>query len=171
MPKKFDEEQTLLDKSAWGDGPWQREPDFVRFRHLGLPCLITRQDHSGHLCGYVAVPLGHPWHGEDYDAIDAEVHGRITYCNPCAHNVCHVPKPGESDDVWWVGFDCAHGMSDYRPFKVPIPDGLTPELLALVTQLEAFNAHGTYRDLAYVHAEVLGLADQARSAQGWTKHL
>ena len=27
---------------------------------------------------------------------------------------CHIPLPGESDNVWWLGFDCGHYM-DVQP--------------------------------------------------------
>lgn len=51
--------------------------------------------------GYVGVPEGHPWYGKDYDSIDCNVHGGLTYgdyfCPTC-----------EPDGLYWVGFDCAH---------------------------------------------------------------
>lgn len=51
--------------------------------------------------GYVGVPNGHPWFGKDYDAINAEVHGGLTYASDCVP----TQKP---DGRWWVGFDTAH---------------------------------------------------------------
>lgn len=36
--------------------PWEGEPDWLRFRHLGLRCYIIRHRRGGHLCGYVEVP-------------------------------------------------------------------------------------------------------------------
>lgn len=76
----------------------------------GFACLIRRTN-IGIWCGYVAVPPGHPWHGKHYDAVDADVHGGLTYAEPCSGEICHVPQPGESDDVWWLGFDCGHYFS------------------------------------------------------------
>lgn len=32
-----------------------------------------------HLCGYLAVPEGHPWYGKHYGDIGADVHGGLTY--------------------------------------------------------------------------------------------
>jgi hypothetical protein len=110
-----------IDKSKWGPGPWQDEPDRVLFEAHGFPCLIVRVPHSGHLCGYVAVPPGHPWHGKGYDDVrtkDGEwpdAHGGLTYAGACSGTICHVPKPGEPDDVWWLGFDHAH-CGDSSPF-------------------------------------------------------
>ena len=47
-------------------------------------------------------------HGKDYNALDVEVHGGLTYAGECSGSICHVPKPGEPDNVFWFGFDCAH---------------------------------------------------------------
>lgn len=163
----FDEEATTIDKKTWGDGPWQDEPDRALWRHRGLPCIITRQPQSGHLCGYVGVPLGHPWHGKGYDDVDATVHGGLTYARACEGDVCHVPKPGESDDVWWLGFDCSH-YRDYAPGRAAMMRELSrkhPELLPPRDR----NEDETYMDIDYVQAEVQRLANQARVAQGWRK--
>jgi hypothetical protein len=100
-------------KAAWGDGPWQTEPDRLEWRHAGLPCLATRGP-GGHWCGYVAVPPGHPCHGKPYDDVDVDVHGGLTYAKRCEGHICHVPKPGEPDEVWWLGFDTCHA-GDYAP--------------------------------------------------------
>ncbi len=42
-----------IDRSGWGRGPWDAEPDRVEFEHTGLPCLL-RRNRSGHL--YDVVP-------------------------------------------------------------------------------------------------------------------
>lgn len=66
------------DRSAWGNGPWLDEPDEVEFEHAGYACSI-RRSRLGALLGYVAVPLGHPWHDNHYDCIEADVHGGLTF--------------------------------------------------------------------------------------------
>lgn len=43
-----------------------------------FPCSIWRNK-MGVLCGYIGVPRGHPWYGEEYSEINAHVHGGITY--------------------------------------------------------------------------------------------
>lgn len=61
----------------------------------GFDCEIREIEWSGHLCGYVKIPEGHPSHGKDYFDIDVDVHGGLTY--------------GQfRDDGYWIGFDCAH---------------------------------------------------------------
>ncbi len=102
-----------IDKSTWGEGPWQAEPDRAEWEHAGLPCLAIR-NRSGVWCGYAAVPPGHPSHGQDYNDVPVEVHGGLTYGSLCDGHICHVPKPGDPDDVYWFGFDCHHG-GDFGP--------------------------------------------------------
>lgn len=127
MTSTAERSYTTVDKTTWGPGPWQDEPDKMQWidEATGLDCLIVR-NRLGALCGYVGVPPEHPWHGlayggvgEDYDnAPDAiiDVHGGLTYADACqedvaeAEGICHVPAPGRPDNVWWFGFDCAHSF-------------------------------------------------------------
>lgn len=153
------------DKAAWGNGPWLSEPDRVDFTHAGLPCLLLRGP-FGAWCGYVAVLPGHPWHGlgysqciEKHDHDDewscydhcpgskVSVHGGLTYAGPCRPPICHVPAAGESDDVWWFGFDCSHAY-DYVP---------------RLAMLGSSGLADVYRDLAYVRYEAEQLAEQLAS--------
>lgn len=149
--------ERVIDKSTWGNGPWQNEPDKLNWKtEAGLPGMIVRNG-SGALCGYVAVAKGHPLFevaynaGDDYSASPEgtlEVHGGITYSNKCAGHICHVPEPGEPDDVWWFGFDCAHS-GDFCPSFGRMMPGI------LQTRF-----HESYKDIAYVRAEVEKLAKQ-----------
>jgi hypothetical protein len=137
-----DADSTLC--ATWGAGPWQSEPDRAEWMtEAGLPGLIVR-NHMGALCGYVAVPPGHPLHGKHYGEVDVSCHGGLTYAEACHGDICHKAAPGEPDNVWWFGFDCAHAF-DLVPavhacFPMPVPV--------------------TYRDLAYVKEEVEDLAGQ-----------
>ena len=65
----------------------------------GLKAVVIAQD-MGHRCGYVSVPKEHPWYGKDYNEVDLDVHGGVTYA-------------GMRDDLWWFGYDCAH-LGDAR---------------------------------------------------------
>lgn len=140
-------EESFTDKSAWPAGPWRDEPDRVEWRYRGLPCLIVRTDHTGALCGYVGLPPEHPSRDAGDDKFS--VHGGLTYGAPCDEDgkICHVPLPGESADVLWIGFDTAHA-GDLMP-------GMGLRF-----------AGDVYRDLAYVRAEVESLADQVRALEG-----
>src|SRR5688572_8992423 len=95
---------SYVDKSAWGAGPWQDEPDRVEWRSHGFPCLVVRSEVMGALCGYVGVPPGHPLHGIHYGELETEleVHGGLTFSANCDEDgkICHVPQVGEAEDVW-----------------------------------------------------------------------
>lgn len=104
----------VVDRTGWPKGPWDDEPDRVEWRSHGYPALIVRSETSGSLCGYVGVQPGHPAHGKHRDEVDVTTHGGLTYSDACRGDICHVPAPGEPDDVWWLGFDTAHA-GDYAP--------------------------------------------------------
>lgn len=177
----MEETRTRIEKitrKGWSRGPWDNEPDRIEWRDARavpvLPCLIVRGP-SGALCGYVAVPPGHPWHGKDH--VDADVHGSITYTEKCqaGGHICHVPQLGESDDVWWVGFDCAHSGdgqpgrdADYRKIYADMLASEDPEVRSRAwtfAERPGFGIFGeepVYRDERYVRRQVEKLADQAR---------
>jgi len=149
-------EYTTVDKSTWGAGPWQTEPDKMQFSDPinGLPCLIVRNG-MGALCGYVGVPTSHPLFGKNYGkAENISVHGGLTFADACDpgspedHGICHIPGPGESNQVWWFGFDCAHHND-----LIPAYPAMTPEFKKMM-------ATNTYRNVAYVKAQIASLAQQ-----------
>lgn len=155
---------TLLHKSLWGPGPWRHEPDRVEWQtDTDYPALALRSSVTGSWCGYIAVPPGHPWHGREHDELDVEVHGGLTYSGGCVGEICHVTVPGEPDDVWWLGFDCAHVL-DHCPAlhammrDVALSAGALP---AFVTQVAKWPAK--YRTLEFVRRQVEELGDQARA--------
>lgn len=158
-----------VDRAGWPEGPWMQEPDRVQWRtRAGLPGLIVRAS-SGAWCGYVAVAPGHPLHAKGYeDAEDISVHGGLTFSGGCTGPICHVPAPGEPDEVHWFGFDCSHHgdwspthsyalwLSVGKPDWATLPDG-------------NIWGHGTYRDLAFVRGQVERLAEQLAAYAEITK--
>jgi hypothetical protein len=127
----------IIPRIGWGPGPWDGEPD--RFEWVddatGFPCLVVRHPLFGSLCGYVAVPPGNPFWGLDRTADPVrglDVHDNVTYAASCMDVadipegaqesewfhpellVCHVPEPGQPDDVWWLGFAASH-HTDVQP--------------------------------------------------------
>lgn len=142
-----------VDKSKWPVGPWSTEPDKLEWRdaETGLPCLLVRVGHHGALCGYVAVPPAHPAHGLRWSADALEnisVHGGLSYSDKCdaGGSICYKANQGEPDDVWWLGFDCAHSGD------------LAPRL--------GSSSRETYRDVPYVQAECRSLARQLAKLGG-----
>lgn len=172
MSTTADRQYTTQDKSEWGRGPWQDEPDKLQWvdQTTGLDCLVVRSN-LGALCGYVGVPSEHPWHGIDYcgradgqptdpddymddweSRIDSriEAHGGLTYSAACqegeteSEGICHVPLPGRPADVWWLGFDTAHSGD------------LVPGMHARGLEF----GDETYRTVGYVQRECARLAEQ-----------
>lgn len=150
-----------LDRTEWSDGPWNREPDRVEFRHAGFPCLMRRNS-QGIWCGYVGVPPGHPWFGVKSIDQEGDVHGGVTYAEACDGDqlwgICHVPQPGEPDHVFWIGFDCGH-WADFVPGYQRYNAEIDKRMLAFGAEF-----HRRYRNINFVRGEVRSLADQAAVA-------
>ena len=164
-------EYKTRDRSEWGSGPWDNEPDKVQFiePQTGLPALAVR-NLSGNWCGYVGVDSSHPYYEKDfYDCLcdpacedywgddcnkisyAIDVHGDVTFANRCndseefpvSERICHIVEPGESDDVWWIGFDTMHAWD------------LSPNM---GSRYEASDQ--IYRSLSYVKNQISKMAVQ-----------
>lgn len=149
-------EYSFIDKSKWARGPWDEEPDKVQWQdeRTGLPCLAVRHPSLGQLCGYVAVKKGHPYYKRsDEEKFDVFCHGGVTFSGACdgdeEKGICHKPAVGEPDNVWWIGFDCAHAGD------------LAPGLAYTISTVGGKPWHeDVYRDLAYVKNQCANLAQQ-----------
>jgi hypothetical protein len=150
-PPKYDPTINTRDPKEWGDGPWQNEPDRLEFKSHGFDCLIQRVEWSGHLCGYVAVPEGHPYFGKNYNDVPAEAHGGLTYSEHCNGHICHKADEG-SPEVWWLGFDCAHG-GDLIPSSRALDR-------AMGWRPGFRSTYDTYKTIEYVKRHVEQLAEQ-----------
>jgi hypothetical protein len=117
-----------------------------------MDCLVVRGP-NGALCGYVAVTEGHPAFKADYNRVQVRVHGGLTYGNMCQPDgkICHVPRPGYPDHVYWLGFDCSHS-GDLSPGATFQYGGRSLRYPAPFCEL--------YRDLHYVISECCQLAEQ-----------
>ena len=119
---------------------WLTEPNDKEFESNGLKCIIHRHPSLKHLCGYIAVPLGHKLYGVDYsklyDWMDIQVHGGLTYA-------------GKKGDDWLFGFDCAH-WHDLIPSSIE----------------NGYHEPGDiYRNMAYVESELHCLAEQLQKEE------
>jgi hypothetical protein len=178
-------EYRTIDKTEWARGPWDAEPDKVQWydEATGFPCLIVRTPHHGALCGYVGVRPGHPWHGKDYDDVGmlpgekpegyveewyVDAHGGLTFAGPCREGaeetgVCHVPAPGDTDNIWWLGFDCAHSGD-----QTPAIDATLRKIghdFSYREKAEAAGYRDSYKDIEYVRGQVANLAQQAKKVE------
>ena len=59
----------FIDRSKWGPGPWDKEPDewFWYDKSTSYLCLVRRHEKAGTLCGYVGVGQGNPLFTKAYD--------------------------------------------------------------------------------------------------------
>lgn len=115
--------------------------------HEGYEFVITR-NLMAIRCGYVRIPQGHPWHGKDYDDIDADVHGGLTFAKP--DKPCNGDRP---DNAWWIGFDCGHSGD--------APDPSLPEYKDAL----ALFMDGVVRTTEYVETECRSLCEQAKAIE------
>jgi hypothetical protein len=148
-------------------GEWIDELDRLEFVHAGFQCLLVRNPTLFHWCGYVGIPPGHPHFGKDYDDIDdtvLEVHGGVTYADSCRGAVCHIPKLGEEENLFWIGFDCAHagdlvpGMNmNLSEIHKLMPETLTNNVVDIKAE--------RYRSQYWVIEETKELAEQLKRAQ------
>ena len=128
-----------------------KRPEVVlaKGEHLGFEWNIIHND-MGFRCGYVRVPKGHPWFDKDYNDINADVHGGLTFAAmdmPC--------DKGGPDDGYWVGFDCGH-FDDAPDPALPILKARKDFALAWVG--------GVVRSQAYVEEQCRSLCQQAKEA-------
>lgn len=146
----------VVNRTGWPKGVWDQEPDRVDFKTASGHAAIALRHPSGHWCGYVAVPPGHPAYENAGENI-VDVHGGINYASKCVGKVCHVPEPGEPADVFWLGFDFAHCQDEHpkandEQWTRWAKDGRTAYWGPKATSLDG-QEKGVYRDLAYVRAE------------------
>jgi hypothetical protein len=144
--------------SCWGYGEWVEEPDEVFFTHEGLDCKVLRvycQDgpnhiYGGHLNGYVRIPKDHIYYKKEYDDIECDVHGGLTYSR-------------NELEGWWIGFDCAHHED-----IVPSMDHffiVSEEMLEL-RKIYPFSRvwERSYKNIKFVIEECKKLAEQMHNA-------
>jgi hypothetical protein len=144
--------ESRIDKADWGDGPWQYEPDRVHFDDPAtrLPCRVERHAMYGHLCGYVGLPVGHPWFEAPIPLLrqlGVRAYGGLN----CARG---------DRDQWWIGFDTMH-TRDYSPGQWGIERRLQAHLPGWSMPL-SIQEPAQYKTLAFVRRHVGLLAAQAR---------
>lgn len=131
--------------------------------HKGFEWQVIH-NRRGYRCGYVRIPNGHPWHGVDYDDIDADVHGGLTFAEddkPC-------DKDGP-DNAYWIGFDCAHAWDAPDP---ELPQRTDPNLFDPIFKLfgEGIGIGTAIRTTDYVRMECEKLCEQAASVAPGEAH-
>ena len=81
---------------------------------------------QGWLCGYVALPQGHPLYGKECDEIDDKIndvaHFGLTYSNL------------EGND-WVIGFDCNHAFDTPATNTVQFVEGNIEEIVDTILEI------------------------------------
>lgn len=168
------------DKAEWGPGEWQDEPDYIEWIDPAtrLPCIMRRNLSMGHWLGYVCLPHGHrarhlafnstheldKWASEGdmfarlrrrsgraaYDNFpDLQCHGGLTYAGSIEW------RGPEFRGLRAAGMDFAH-LDDL----VPGMRAIDLKIAGLKELLDLGRCADTYRNAAYVRAEVEALAVQ-----------
>ncbi len=119
---------------------------------------------TDHWCGYVGVHKDHPWFEKSHEELEnhIDIHGGLSYSDHCQGDVCH--KTDEEDNIWWLGFDCAHA-GDLLPKSAYLIPGHEFSLMTRLSEIMGMhgNTHsGTYRNVAFVKKELKKLSKQAK---------
>lgn len=156
---------------------WETEPNFRKFLHKGVRCVVVRHPTLMSLCGYVRVPRGPLW-----DVLRRAVRIRPEadksfFKNKRASRRADASSRGANHFLLrevqvhggltfagfnpyfrggramrglWVGFDCAHAGD------------LIPQLLLLpfLEKVQHLYQRDTYRDMPFVEDNCRSLADQ-----------
>lgn len=127
-----------------------------RFEYRSYPCVVIFQP-LGYRCGYIGLPEKNKFYGIDYDKIDIDCHGGLTYSSNHLHE--------QSDtNTWWIGFDCAHcnDAVDYTSLRKYYTDDRSKSMFnrweALDQKYPVPDSH--VRELAYVIKECINIIDK-----------
>lgn len=132
-----------------------------KFEYKGYDCIVLFMPMC-HRCGYVGIPIGHKYYKMNYNDIDIECHGGLTYSRDYLI--------GQNDEnKWWIGFDCAHygDEHDWRTAREYWKDN--PKQLEYINQEEEFyeefyksldDVHHSLCTLNYVEDECQHIVDQ-----------
>jgi hypothetical protein len=93
-------------------------------------------------CGYVVIPREHPSWGADYNSLDVDVHGGLTYgesVEDTKENFKNFPEDAPNDG-WVFGFDCAHHgdnqISCPESYVLAETERLAKQFVALATNAQ-----------------------------------
>jgi hypothetical protein len=91
-----------------------------------------------HPTAYVGIPKSHVYFGKDYDEVNINCHGGLTYSKSWILNLL------DEIDVWWFGWDYAH-YDDYtefgrrynqNPLKKWTTEEIKKEVMDVIKQME-----------------------------------
>ena len=111
------------------------------FLYKGLKCEVKINENMGFRCGYVTLPENHPFISKNYNYLDVDCHGGLTY-----------------KEYRVIGFDCGHcgdgidlnliSNSDIREAQIKIKSTIP-------------NMEDEVKSLEFVENECIKIVDQA----------
>lgn len=164
--KNFIEESiksyTSDQKIDWfGPGEWVDEFDVVKFYFKDYKCMVFRvvtQEpfvegvcFGGHFCGYVFLHGNHSFSGENFQDLDIDCHGGITFSEFAQEEGAHL-----------IGFDCAHS-GDYVPSmeKLKKQYRLKAEIAPIPKEFEKYSIFNpVYRNVEFCVNECKSIVNQ-----------
>ena len=126
-----------------------------RFEYHAHPCVVIFQT-IGHRCGYVGLPKDNKYYGVNYNEIDIDCHGGLTYSSSNLYEQ-------NDTDIWWIGFDCAHcdDAKDYDSLRKYYTDERSKTMIDRWEALDRKYPDGSkVRDLDYVVNECKNIVEQ-----------
>jgi len=125
--------------------------------YKGVRCVVLGLK-MGHRCGYVAIPTDSEKYSEDYNSIDIECHGGLTY--GCVDNKYPVET---KTPTAWIGFDCAHCW-DKRDIDLMRELGADDKYIDMMTQMFE-DPYAEVRTAEYCEEECKRIVDQILEAE------
>ena len=74
------------------------------FKYLNYDCMIIYEGFYHN--GYVGFTKNHPFYGLNYNDIDIDVHGGLTFSQ--FGGEYHPEFNDNNEKLYWIGFDCQH---------------------------------------------------------------
>ncbi len=79
------------------------EEQILMFKVKEFQCMAVKSN-MGHWCAYIIIPEGHRFHGQNYEDIDIDCHGGLTYEGTLDQ------YESKLNGQWAIGWDYAHAM-------------------------------------------------------------
>jgi hypothetical protein len=115
-------------------------------------CRISRMLQFQTWNGYVRIPHTHPCFAQDYDDVDVNVHGGLSYGHYQFPNHGHDYSEETDKNYYWFGFDTAHAWDRQPRIIIHFPS--------------PWGKNDVYRDKDYIIKEVTSLAKQLKDMEG-----
>lgn len=127
--KKGRENELLLNEDFWlpvdfkchrkiEDNPqWAKEKGYSINRTRTMKeiyCFVVKSHREGFGWGngYIVLPMGHKYHGVDYDEIPVDAHGGLTFSDHVNSLQQFKETEPEYEGGWAIGFDTMHFGDD-----------------------------------------------------------